>query len=206
MFIASHLGRLEPSPESDFATAVSAPAFKCVSGACYGKNAAEQLGWDLQSAINRFASLPDQSRVAVDGWVGPATRDAARAIAMKFYNEWIAVRPVEVRDLLVDNVLTPDKLAANAPAAIQALNALADKLRLPAAKAYTIPSGAKTVTTPPASALKPLGTQGTSVWWYVLGAVVLAGAGAAGYVVYKRRKRASSTERTSYAHHAPAYA
>lgn len=178
-------------------TAYDASFFKLdpTSGAYYGKGVAEVTGWTLQATLNRFVGSGLSKRVGVDGWVGAETVAATVQVANKIYEVGIRLDMVKLL-LSTDNPLTPLVLVRNIENVISLLNMYADDHKLPKATPFTIPSGAKEDKAPPPSA-PPLSVDtGTSIWWYILGAVVLAGAGTVGYIVYKRRKnRALSTER-----------
>ena len=174
-----------------FQNAFDAAFFRCANGACYGLKQVESEGWNLQAALNRFVSLTGQKPIAVDGWVGAETMRAAYSVGHKISDKLDG----NVFDLFINNT-DPLVLIRNTPSVIAALNTAAEALGLPKAVPFTIPSGAKKAKTPPPVTSPSSTDTGTSIWWYILGAVALAGVGTVGYIVYKRRKnRALSTER-----------
>jgi len=165
--------------------------FRCKDGACYGNDAdIEPYGWALQAVLNRFVTLPGQKPVSVDGWIGGETVAAAyrvgQAVDLSAY--------ANARSIL-SSTPTPLDLAKNSGDMITVFNEIADALGLPAAITPTIPAEAKKAVAPPAPSKggtaptsgKSTDTEGTSIWWYILGAVVLIGVGTVGYIVYRRR-------------------
>jgi len=176
----TRLGQDEENP-LDFLTSEELLNFDCVLGVCRGKGVAADYGQNLQKAINRFGTLTGKY-VDEDNVITALTVEAVRAIAG---NTQVMSK---ISDDTYSNLLSATEnsiaLAGDAKYVIDALTATADKLGLPAVA--VVPGGVKT-------AAKSAGTEGTSIWWYVLAAVAVLGVGTVGYLIYRRRSAAIVT-------------